>query len=76
MQSGASITMMATKLPITIAPIARNGRSGSRWRFTHLLVGLMQHTVSKGFKRIRYYGVQTTKTFAQVKMGVIAPFPT
>ena len=28
---------------------------------------MVQHTVSKGFKRIRYYGVQATKTFAQVK---------
>ena len=27
----------------------------------------MQHTVAKGFKRIRYYGVQATKTFAKVK---------
>jgi hypothetical protein len=27
----------------------------------------MQHTLPKGFKRIRYYGVQATKTFAQVK---------
>lgn len=31
---------------------------------------MMQHTMPKGFKRIRYYGVQATKTFAQVK-GVI-----
>ena len=30
----------------------------------------MQHTLPKGFKRIRYYGVQATKTFARVK-GVI-----
>ena len=30
----------------------------------------MQHTLPKGFKRIRYYGVQATKTFAKVK-GVI-----
>ena len=28
----------------------------------------MQHTVAKGFKRIRYYGVQATKTFAKVKV--------
>ena len=27
----------------------------------------MQHTVAKGFKRIRYDGVQATKTFAKVK---------
>jgi len=28
---------------------------------------MVQHTVPKGFKRIRYYGVQATKTFAKVK---------
>jgi len=28
---------------------------------------MVQHTVAKGFKRIRYYGVQATKTFAKVK---------
>ena len=28
---------------------------------------MMQHTMPKGFKRIRYYGVQATKTFAKVK---------
>ena len=31
---------------------------------------MVQHTVPKGFKRIRYYGVQATKTFAKVR-GVI-----
>ena len=32
------------------------------------LIGRMvQHTTPKGFKRIRYYGVQATKTFAKVK---------
>jgi hypothetical protein len=31
---------------------------------------MVQHTMPKGFKRIRYYGVQATKTFARVK-GVI-----
>ena len=31
---------------------------------------MVQHTVPKGFKRIRYYGVQATKTFAKLK-GVI-----
>ena len=29
---------------------------------------MVQHTVPKGFKRIRYYGVQATKTFAKVKV--------
>src|SRR5712691_8542538 len=29
---------------------------------------MMQHTVPKGFKRIRSYGVQATKTFAKVKV--------
>jgi hypothetical protein len=28
---------------------------------------MVQHTVPKGFQRIRYYGVQATKTFAKVK---------
>jgi hypothetical protein len=28
---------------------------------------MVQHAVPKGFKRIRYYGVQATKTFAKVK---------
>jgi hypothetical protein len=28
---------------------------------------MVQHTLPKGFQRIRYYGVQATKTFAQVK---------
>ncbi len=30
----------------------------------------MQHVFPKGFQRIRYYGVQATKTFARLK-GVI-----
>ena len=29
---------------------------------------MVQHTMPKGFKRIRYYGVQDTKTFAKVKV--------
>jgi len=29
---------------------------------------MIQHTRPKGFKRIRYYGVQATKTFAKLKM--------
>ena len=29
---------------------------------------LVQHTMPTGFKRIRYYGVQATKTFARVKV--------
>jgi hypothetical protein len=34
----------------------------------HTFIGRMvQHTMPKGFKRIRYYGVQATKTFANVK---------
>jgi Putative transposase len=31
---------------------------------------MVQHTVPKGFKRIRYYGVQATKTFAKVKVMI------
>jgi Putative transposase/Transposase zinc-binding domain len=33
---------------------------------------MVQHTVPKGFKRIRYYGVQATKTFAKVKAVIHA----
>ena len=29
---------------------------------------MLQHTMPKGFKRIRYYGVPATKTFAKVKV--------
>jgi len=37
------------------------------------LIGRMvQHTVAKGFKRIRDYGVQATKTFAKVKVIIQA----
>src|SRR6266566_8647200 len=31
---------------------------------------MVQHTLPKGFKRIRYYGVQATKTFAKVKGAI------
>jgi hypothetical protein len=33
---------------------------------------MVQHTVAKGFKRIRYDGVQATKTFAKVKVMIQA----
>jgi Putative transposase/Transposase zinc-binding domain len=33
---------------------------------------MVQHTMPKGFKRIRYYGVQATKTFAKVKVAMRA----
>jgi hypothetical protein len=33
---------------------------------------MVQHTVPKGFKRIRYSGVQATKTFAKVKVMIQA----
>ena len=33
---------------------------------------MIQHTMPKGFKRIRYYGVQATKTFVQVKRVIQA----
>jgi hypothetical protein len=33
---------------------------------------MVQHAVPKGFKRIRYYGVQATKTFAKVKVIIQA----
>jgi hypothetical protein len=35
----------------------------------HTFIGRMvQHALPKGFKRIRYYGVQATKTFTKVKL--------
>ena len=37
----------------------------------HTFIGRMvQHALPKGFKRIRYYGVQATKTFAKVKVVI------
>src|SRR3989449_6408018 len=33
---------------------------------------MVQHTMPKGFKRIRYYGVQATKTVAKVKAAIQA----
>ena len=33
---------------------------------------MVQHVLPKGFKRIRYYGVQAPKTFAKVKMVIQA----
>src|SRR5262247_1838692 len=40
---------------------------------TDTFIGRMiQHTMPKGFKRIRYYGVQATKTFAKVKAVIQA----
>jgi hypothetical protein len=37
------------------------------------LIGRMvQHVLPKGFKRLRYYGVQATKTFAKVKAVIRA----
>jgi hypothetical protein len=33
---------------------------------------MVQHTVPQGCKRIRYYGVQATKTFAKVKVMIQA----
>ena len=33
---------------------------------------MVRHTMLKGFKRIRYYGVQATKTFTKVKVAIQA----
>src|SRR5712691_12387438 len=33
---------------------------------------MVQHTMPKGFQRIRYYGVQATKTFAKIKVLIQA----
>jgi len=57
--------------------VTYHDRSHRTERVEHETVGvetfigrMIQHTMPKGFKRIRYYGVQATKTFAKVK-GVI-----
>jgi Putative transposase len=54
-------------------------RSHRRHRTTYETVDVMTfigrmvpHTMTKGFKRIRYYGVQATKTFAKVKAAIQA----
>jgi hypothetical protein len=42
----------------------------------HTLIGRMvQHVVPKGFKRVRYYGVQATKSFARLKPVIQAAGP-
>ena len=51
------------------APTAPTGWTWTRGCQT-FIGRMIQHTMPKGFKRIRYYGVQATKTFAKVK-GVI-----
>ena len=33
---------------------------------------MVQHTFPKGFQRIRYYGVQATKTFEKIKVLIQA----
>src|SRR5262249_60165536 len=33
---------------------------------------MMQHAMPKGFKRIRYYGVQAIKTYTKVKIAIQA----
>src|SRR5262249_61255638 len=37
---------------------------------------MVQHTLPKGFKRIRYYGVQATKTFVKMKGAIQAALAT
>ncbi len=39
-----------------------------RWMSSPYIGRMVQHTMPKGFKRIRYDGVQATKTFAKVKV--------
>lgn len=57
------------------ARVTSHYRSHRRERMEHDTVDvdtcigrMVQHTVPKGFKRIRYDGVQATKTFAKVKV--------
>jgi hypothetical protein len=59
------------------ARVTYHYRSHRTERVEHETVGvdtfigrMVPHTMPKGFKRIRYYGVQATRTFAKVK-GVI-----
>jgi hypothetical protein len=37
---------------------------------------MIQHTFAKGFKRVRYYGVQATKTFEKIKAMIQAALAT
>src|SRR2546421_758279 len=50
-------TVCCTMRPITVDVATFIGR-------------MIQHTFAKGFKRIRYYGVQATKTFAKMKSRI------
>ena len=50
------------------APTAPTGWSTETVTVETFIGRMVQHMVPKGFKRIRYYGVQATKTFAKVKV--------
>ena len=55
--------------PLTTVPTKRAGRARTVEVYT-FIGRMVQHVFTKGFQRIRYYGVQATKTFARLK-GVI-----
>ena len=59
--------MMGSGSPITIARIRASGWSRKRVDVYTFIGRMIQHVFPKGFKRIRYYGVQATKTFAKIK---------
>ena len=59
--------MMGNESSIIIDPTRASGLSGKRWRPTPYIGRMVQHVFPKGFQRVRYYGVQATKTFAKLK---------
>ena len=64
--------MMASGSRTITARTAPSGWSTKPSRSDTFIGRMVQHTVPKGFKRIRYYGVQATKTFAKVKVVIQA----
>src|SRR6266568_2330094 len=64
--------MMASGSRTITGPTAPTGWSTKPWMSRRLLAGWCKHTMPKGFKRIRYDGVQATKTFAKVKGAIQA----
>ena len=61
----------AGDVPLPLPP-DRRGWSTKPSTVDTFIGRMVQHTMPKGFKRIRYYGVQATKTFAKVKVVIQA----
>ena len=53
---------MVTVSPITTGLTGGNGATYETVDVMTFIGRMVQHTMSKGFRRIRYYGVQATKT--------------